>query len=104
METIKELFQTDYVKYGLIIVGTLVAAFILSKILRALFTKFLQLASSKLNVDPTHYSFLNNLISFVIYFGAFIFIFYTIPGLRALPLSSSPHNRLSPTSSTASLL
>ena len=84
METIKELFQTDYVKYGLIIVGTLVAAFILSKILRALFTKFLQLASSKLNVDPTHYSFLNNLISFVIYFGAFIFIFYTIPGLRAL--------------------
>ena len=84
METIKELFQTDYVKYGLIIVGTLVAAFILSKILRALFTKFLQLASSKLNVDPTHYSFLNNLISFVIYFGAFIIIFYTIPGLRAL--------------------
>jgi small conductance mechanosensitive channel len=84
METIKELFQTDYVKYGLIIVGALVAAYILSKILRTLFTKFLQLASSKLNVDPTHYSFLNNLISFVIYLGAFIFIFYTIPGLRAL--------------------
>jgi small conductance mechanosensitive channel len=84
MDTIKELFQTDYVKYGLIIVGALVAAYILSKILRTLFTKFLQLASSKLNVDPTHYSFLNNLISFVIYLGAFIFIFYTIPGLRAL--------------------
>jgi small conductance mechanosensitive channel len=84
MDTIKELFQSDYVKYGLIIVGVLVAALILSKVLRALFTKFLQLASSKLNVDPTHYSFLNNLISFVIYFGAFIFIFYSIPGLRAL--------------------
>jgi small conductance mechanosensitive channel len=84
MDTIKELFQTDYVKYGLIIVGALVAAFILSKVLRALFTKFLQLASSKLNVDPAHYSFLNNLISFVIYFGAFIIIFYSIPRLRAL--------------------
>jgi small conductance mechanosensitive channel len=84
MNTIKELFQADYVKYGLIFVGALVVAFILSKILRTLFSKFLQLASSKLNVDPTHYSFLNNLISFVIYFGAFIFIFYSIPGLRAL--------------------
>ena len=84
MKAITEFFQMDYVKYALIIFGALLTAFILSKILRALLRKVLQLASSKLNVDPSHYSFLINLISFIIYFGAFVFIFYSIPGLRTL--------------------
>jgi small conductance mechanosensitive channel len=84
MNSVKEIFQISHVKYGLIIIASFLVAFILSKILRALLTKFLQLASKKLNVDATQYNFLNNAISFVMYLGAFIFIFYSIPGLRAL--------------------
>ena len=84
MNSIKEIFQTNYVKYGLIIIAAFLAAFILSKILRALLTKFFQIASKKLNVDSTQYNFLNNAISFVLYIGALIFIFYSIPHLRAL--------------------
>jgi small conductance mechanosensitive channel len=87
MNSIKEIFQINYVQYGLIVLATLLAAFIISRILRALLTKFLHLASSKLNVDPTQYNFLINLISFILYFGAFVFIFYSIPGLRALGLT-----------------
>jgi len=87
MNSIKEIFQINYVQYGLIVLATLLAAFIISRILRALLTKFFHLASSKLNVDPTQYNFLINLISFILYFGAFVFIFYSIPGLRALGLT-----------------
>ncbi len=84
MNSVKEIFQISNVKYGLIIIASFLVAFILSKILRALLTKFLQLASKKLNVDATQYNFLNNAISFVMYLGALIFIFYSIPSLRAL--------------------
>ncbi len=87
MNSIKEIFQINYVQYGLIVLATLLAAFIISRILRALLTKFFHLASSKLNVDPTQYNFLINLISFILYFGAFVFIFYSIPRLRALGLT-----------------
>ncbi len=84
MNSLREIFQTDYIKYGLIVVAAFLIAFILSKILRALLTKFLQLASKKLNVDATQYNFLKNGISLALYVCALIFIFYAIPGLRAL--------------------
>ena len=61
----------------------LLIAFILSKVLRALLTKFVTGASSKLNVDPTKYNFLKNAVSFVIFTLAVVVIFQTIPPLRA---------------------
>jgi len=84
MNSVKEILQLNYVKYGLIVIAAFLAAFILSKILRTLLSKFLQIASKKLNVDATQYNFLNNGISFILYICALIFIFYAIPGLRAL--------------------
>ncbi|UCH14762.1 MAG: mechanosensitive ion channel family protein [Bacteroidales bacterium] len=84
MNAIKDIFQTNYVKYGIIIIAAFLVAFILSKILRALLKKFLQLASHKLKVETTQFNFLYNGISFVLFLCAFIFIFYSIPGLRAL--------------------
>lgn len=84
MNSVKDIFQINYVKYGLIIIAAFLVAYILSKILRALLTKFLQLASKKLKVDSTQFNFLNNGISFILYLCAFIFIFYSIPSLRAL--------------------
>ena len=80
----KEILQISYIKYAIIVVGAFLAAFILSRILRTLLSKFLKLSSSTLKVDPTRYSFLINGISFVLYTAALIFIFYSIPGLRAL--------------------
>lgn len=80
----KEIFQIGYIKYGLIILGAFLAAFILSKILRTLLSKFLKLSSKTLRVDPTQFSFLKNGISFVLFTAALIFIFYSIPTLRAL--------------------
>ena len=84
MNLLKEIFQINYVKYGLLIIAAFLVALILSKILRALLTKFLQLASKKLKVDSTQFNFLNNGISFILYLCAFIFVFYSIPSLRAL--------------------
>jgi small conductance mechanosensitive channel len=80
----KEIFEINYVKYAIIVIGAFLAALILSKILRTLLSKFLKLSSKTLRVDPTRYSFLKNGISFILYLGALIFIFYAIPGLRAL--------------------
>ncbi len=84
MNAVKEFFQINYVKYGLTIIAAFLVAFILSKILRALLTKFLKLASSKLKVETTQFNFLNNAISFILYLCALIFIFYSVPSLRAL--------------------
>jgi len=80
----KEILQISYVKYALIVFGAFLAAFVLSRILRTLLSKFLKLSSKKLKVDPTQYSFLKNGISLVFYTAALIFIFYSIPTLRAL--------------------
>ena len=80
----KEIFQISYVRYGLIVFGAFFTAFILSKILRTLLSKFLKLSSKTLRVDPTQFSFLKNGISFVLFTAALIFIFYSIPTLRAL--------------------
>jgi small conductance mechanosensitive channel len=57
-------------------------AFIVSKILRFFLNRFVVAASGKLNVDPTKYNFLKNAVSFIIFTGAVIIIFYKIPGLR----------------------
>ncbi len=65
----------------LVVVVSLVA-FIILKILRFLLGKFLNRSSKILNVDPTHYYFLKNALSFVVYLTALIVIMYSIPELR----------------------
>ena len=83
----EKILALPYIKYMIIIVVTLVVAVVVSKILRSLINKFINLSSKKLKVDPTQFSFLKNAITFFIFLGAIIFIFYSIPRLKALSLT-----------------
>jgi small-conductance mechanosensitive channel len=77
----------NYVKYVFIIAITITVAVVVSKILRVVIGRFLKSSTHKLNVNPTKYNFLKNGLSFVIYLGALIVIFYSIPNLRSLGVS-----------------
>lgn len=83
----KDLLALPVLKYSVISVATLLAAFVTSKILRLLINRFVKRSSSKLKVDPTQFSFLKNAVSFFVFTGAVIFIFYTIPMLKTLSLT-----------------
>ena len=80
-------FSQPAVKYSVIAGATLLVAFIISKILRLLISRFLRLSSNKLKVDPTQFNFLKNAVTFLVFLGAVIFIFYTIPKLKALSIT-----------------
>ena len=75
------------VKYSFIIVGTLLVALVISKILRIIISRFIKLSSNKLKVDHTQFNFLKNAVTFFVFLGAIIFIFYTIPKLKTLSLT-----------------
>jgi small-conductance mechanosensitive channel len=83
----EEFFEISYVKYSLITVVTLLVAFIVSKVLRILLSKFLKISSTKLKIDHTQFNFLKNAVSFFVFLGAIIFIFYTIPALKTLSIT-----------------
>lgn len=76
--------HSDLFHYSLIIVISITAASLISWALRKSIDKFIKLSSKKLNSDPTKYRFLKNAVSFVVFFGALVFIFLTIPKLKTL--------------------
>lgn len=76
-----------YVKYSLITIIALLIALVISKILRILIDRFIKLSSKKLKVDHTQFNFLKNAVTFIVFMIAIIFIFYTIPKLKALSLT-----------------
>jgi small-conductance mechanosensitive channel len=78
------LFKNEYLHYAVIVVAIIIAAAVLSKILRTIFDKFMRKSTTSLNVDATHYNFLKNAINFIIFIAATVVIFYTIPALRDL--------------------
>jgi len=65
----------------------LVLALIFLRILRFLLTRFLNKSSEQLRVDPTHYHFLKNALSLIVFVAALIVIFTGIPELKQLGLS-----------------
>lgn len=77
-------FNSNIFHYGLIVVISLIAASLLSWALRKSIDKFIKISSKKLNSDPTKYRFLKNAVSFIVFCGALIFIFLTIPQLKTL--------------------
>lgn len=69
----------------LILIGlTLVSAIALYVILRKVLTIFIKNYASKLNADPTNFSFIKNSVGFLIFTSAAIFIFYKIPYLKSI--------------------
>lgn len=72
-----------FIKVGFI----LVAAYIVSRALRFAIQKYMDHSAGIIKVDVTKYSFYKNSVSFIVYTGAVILIFYTIPSLRSLGLT-----------------
>lgn len=79
--------DNNYVKYSIIVGITVLFAIIAARIMRFILGRSLKKSSKNLNVDPTKYNFLKNGMSFVIYIGALIVIFYSIPSLKSLGVS-----------------
>jgi small-conductance mechanosensitive channel len=71
-------------KYIALIIGTLLIASILSLILRRAMGLLINRKAKLLKVEETNYVFLKNSITFVIFTGAIIFIFFEIPQLKSL--------------------
>jgi small-conductance mechanosensitive channel len=84
---IDKLLSVPIFKYSVISIGTLLIAFVISKILRILINRFIRLSSTKLKVDPTQFNFLKNAVTFIIFLGAIIFIFYTIPVIKSFGIT-----------------
>jgi small-conductance mechanosensitive channel len=76
--------NSNYFYYGILILGSLLLAFIVSSIIRKLLNLFIVKYSNRLKADPTNFSFLKNSVSTIIYTLAIIFIFLKIPYLRSM--------------------
>lgn len=83
----EDFFALPYVKYSIITLASLLVALVISKILRILIDRFIKMSSKKLRVDHTQFNFLKNAVTFFVFLAAIIFIFYTIPKLKALSIT-----------------
>ena len=83
----EDFFTLPYVKYSVITLASLLVALVISKILRILIDRFIKLSSKKLRVDHTQFNFLKNAVTFFVFLAAIIFIFYSIPQLKALSIT-----------------
>lgn len=83
----EKFFALPYIKYSIITIVTLFIAFVISKVLRILIDRFIKRSSSKLKVDYTQFNFLKNAVTFIVFLGALIFIFFTIPKLKTISLT-----------------
>lgn len=89
MKSVQKLFNvTEHPLLNDLILGASVflIAFLLLRIIRTVFNRFLHKSSEDLHVDPTKYTFLKNALSFLVYMLALIFIFLSIPELESVGL------------------
>ncbi|MCB9363827.1 MAG: mechanosensitive ion channel family protein [Flavobacteriales bacterium] len=73
-----------YLDHILLVVSTIVVAFLISLIVRKIAQTIIKKYSERIKVDPTNYSFLKNSLSFIIFSIAIIFIFVKIPFFNSL--------------------
>ncbi len=83
----KDFIHTQFFKYGLIVIVTIVGTFIVTKIIRIALNRYFKTSSRTLKVDPTRFNFVKNALSFLIFLFAIGLMFYIIPELRNLGLS-----------------
>ena len=88
MFSLDKLFSLNKTtEYFIIISFIIIGSYLLSRLLKYILSKYLDRQTKSLDNDPTSYNFLKNAISFFIFIGAIISIFYTIPSLRELGLT-----------------
>lgn len=73
-----------YLDYGFLAAGTLVAAWIISFVLRKTIDFFIKRNSKQLYVDPTNFIFLKNSISFIVFSIGIFWVFTKIPYFKSL--------------------
>jgi len=83
----EDFFSSPLVRHAIITIATLLVALVVSKILRIIIDRFIKLSSKKLRVDYTQFNFLKNAVTFFVFLAAIIFIFYSIPRLKALSIT-----------------
>ncbi len=83
----KEFLHTQFFRYGLVVVITIIGTFIVTKIMRVALNRFFRASSHTLKVDPTRFNFIKNALSFLIFLFAVGVMFYAIPELKNLGLS-----------------
>jgi small conductance mechanosensitive channel len=83
----ENFFAMPYVRYSIISLAALLVALAISKILRIIIDRFIKLSSKNLRVDHTKFNFLKNAVTFFVFLGAIIFIFYSIPKLKTLSIT-----------------
>ncbi len=74
-------------KYGSFVVIILIVSYFLSRTLKYILGRYIDVQTKTLDNDATSYNFLKHAISFFIIIAATIIIFYTIPSLRELGLT-----------------
>lgn len=75
--------MNDKLYYLIIVASALLAAGILSFVVRKLLNLFIAGRSKLLRADPTNFSFIKNSVSIVIFTVALIYIFLQIPALKS---------------------
>ncbi len=85
MNQLFDHFTDDYL--WLLVLLFIAGSIIVNKVLRLGMSKFFHLASEKMNTDITHYAFLKNAVSFIIFITTVGIIIYTVPALRNLSLT-----------------
>jgi small-conductance mechanosensitive channel len=71
----------------LFVLMAIVIGFIASKLIRYFMNRFINNSAKKLNADPTNYNFIKNAVSFLMFIGVIIIIFYSIPELKSVGVS-----------------
>jgi small-conductance mechanosensitive channel len=87
LDHLSEFFAKPTVKHGFVVILILLSSFILSRILKIILKRAINLASKKLQVEPTQYNFLYYAMNLMIILAALILVFYSIPGLRSLGIT-----------------
>jgi small conductance mechanosensitive channel len=65
-------------------IAIIILAYVVSKVLSALIRRYIRRSALIMHFDPTNYSFLQNAVSFFIFIGAALFVFYRIPALHTI--------------------
>ncbi len=73
--------------YTLLVVITVVVSLVLIRVVRFFMQRYIRKSSEHLRVDPTNYQFFSNAVSFLIFLGAIIYIFNSIPALKDIGVS-----------------
>ncbi|MDW7690643.1 mechanosensitive ion channel family protein [Flammeovirgaceae bacterium SG7u.111] len=71
----------------LLIIGIIIAAFVLAKVLRIFLDRFFEKSSALIRVEATKYRFLKNAVTFIIFIAASFTVIYLIPAFKHLALS-----------------